>query len=711
MSVETVEQQLLSCASVTAKEAWVRAQAGATAKGKISRNDLDRLHGLLKDNRRSQALALGLAMAIVGGGNALIAELRRRGHLRASRYDFRVGAVRELVSVLGGLHDVLGLEDRWLDYLMSVEALYMLATDARRLRDGLMTRLSGRRGRALKSFLVLADQAFAQGGVPQANPDAPGITVEDIASAVSRIIALTREEVGLHPLDFAVTDEQALNPFNGTYNLDLHNAQRLEELYRAETMIDGLPYRARSVKDYVIVSSIDPDVEKSVRLGYVQMDMQVQLRQDEMRKLWERHPQAPLSIVEVFKRYYDDVISRFVQIKSHPLPRITFGIPEIPNLFDPLADDRLFREDLLFLVQLSVENYEEFELEPFEIAPGILSIDLFKVMRLFALMTYLYQRELEQVTDLAERRRLTLHSVVVQMRREQLLQLLGTVLSPDKAGKILDMLTLDETCDLVDLQYTPFLKVGDYYHLAPALIAHSNLVRNVAFLNGLNATRLDGEDPMQSAVAEALRQAGFQVGEEVEDSKRSSTGDTDLVAYRDGVLYLFECKNAYHPCNAHEMRNSYDHIIKAGKQLALRQQKFGEKEYLEKVWNKLSWAVPAPTAIRTAVLIANRVFTGTNIDGHPVRQAHEFINVVARGEIRSPDVTYRFWDGDALSTADLDRYLGTDGLMGDHFASLEPHNYGHDFGSRKLGFESWKFNALKHHEIIQKRYRPQRDDA
>jgi hypothetical protein len=712
MSVEEVEQLLQSCGSVATKEALVRAQASTTIKGKISPDDLDRLHGLLKGNRRPQALALGLAMAMIGGGNALIAELRRRGYLRASRLGFRVGAVREFVSVLGGLYDVFGLEDRWLGYLASVDALYMLAPDAKRLRDGLMSRLSTRRGRALKSFLVLADQTFAQGGVPQAEHGAPGSTPEDVATAVSRIIALTREEVGLHFSDFAVTDEQALNPLNGTYSQDLYSAQCLEELCRAETMIDGLPYMARSVKDCIIVSSIDTDVEKSVRLGYVQMEMQVHVRQDKMRKLWENEPsQAPLSILEVFKHYYDDVISRFIEIKTHPMPRITFGIPDIPNLFAPLADDRLFREDMMFLLQLSVEDYEGLALEPFEVAPGILSVDLFKVNRLFALMAYLYQRELEKVTDLTERRRLTLHSVILPLRHEPLLQLLGTVLPPEKAEKILDMLVLDETRKVVDLQYTPFFKVEDHYLLAPALIAHSSLVRNVAILNRLNESRLDGQDPMQSAVAEALRQAGFQVGEEVEDSKHSSTGDTDLVAYCDGLLYIFECKNAYHPCNAHEMRNSYDHIVKAGKQLTLRQQKFGEKNYRERVWTKLGWTVPAPTAVRTAVLIANRVFTGTNIEGHPVRQAHEFIHVVARGNIRGSDAVYRFWDGNALSTADLDRYLGPDGLMGDHFASLEPHNYSHDFGSRKLGFESWKFNALKFHEVIQKRYGPKLDDA
>ena len=709
MSVETIEQALQSQSSVAAKKSWVRAHIEALPKGKISRRDLDRLHGLLVDNRRPEALALGLAMAMVGGGNALVAELRRSGQLRASRYNFRVGAVREFVSILIDLKIVLDLDDRRMDYLASVDALYRLAPDAKRLRDGLITRLSNRRGRAIKSFLVIADQAFAQVAVQNMDLGAPGTTAEEVASAVSRIIALARQEVGLFSGDLALTDEQALNPLNGTYHMDMRSAQCIDELCRAETMIDGLPYRARVVKDAVVVSSIDPDVEKSVRLGYVQMEMQVHVRHDAALRKWNDNAQAPSSLFEVFKLYYESVVCRFVKIKQKPLPRITFAIPDIPNLFDPLSGAHLFREDVMFLLQLSVDSYEDLTLDPFDVAPGVQSIDLLKVNRLFALMAYIFQRELEKVEDETERRRLALHSVILPMRRGPLLQLLGTVLPPEKAEKVLDMLVLDESRELVDLQYTPLLKADNYYLVAPTLISRSNLVRNIAFANRLNENRLDGNDPMQSAVSKALRQAGFMVGEDVEDSKRSSTGDTDLVAYRDGALYLFECKNAYHPCNAHEMRNSYDHIIKAGKQLTLRRQKFGETDYREKVWKKLSWTVPAPTVIRTAVLIANRVFTGTNIETHPVRQAHEFINVLVRGEIRGPEGVYRFWDGDALSIADLDRYLGGDVLMCDHFESMEPHNYGFDFGTHELRFESWKFDTLKHYEILQKRYRPQQE--
>ena len=60
MSVETVEKQLLSCPSMAAKEAWVRAQVGQVERGKSSRDDIDRIHDLLKQNLRREAAALTL---------------------------------------------------------------------------------------------------------------------------------------------------------------------------------------------------------------------------------------------------------------------------------------------------------------------------------------------------------------------------------------------------------------------------------------------------------------------------------------------------------------------------------------------------------------------------------------------------------------------------------------------------------------------------
>jgi hypothetical protein len=713
MSVAAIEQQLQGNPSVSAKEAWVRANAHIGGTEKLSRSDLGRLAELIRGNRRQEAAALLLALALASGANELVAGLRRQGLLRASRYDFKIASLRELVRLLGRLADALDLQPRWIEYLTSVDALYELAADAKRQRDGLLSRLSSRRGRALKSFLVMANQEFARRTQIALDAQSGGLTAaglrsrldaEDTATAVSRILALAQDATGLRMVDFAFTDEQALNPKNDTYRQDLDCAFRLDELSRAETLIDGLPYRAQIRGERVVVGSIDPDVEKSVRAGYVQMEMQMLIRRVEMEKIWAQAAAPPMSLTTVFQRYYDDLISRFVEIKDKPIRRITFGIPGIPHLFDPLADDRLFREDFLALLQLDVDDYEDFELGPFDVAPGVQSIDLFRVSRLFALMEHLFQCELAKVADFAERQRLALHSIIAVLRHEQLLAFLGTVLPVETAEKVIELLSWNDRRSFVDLQYTPFLKVDGYYLLAPSLIAHSNLVRNIAFANGLNEKRLaeTEEDPMQAAVEEALRDAGFKVGVEVQSTNRSA--DTDLVAYRDGTLYLIECKNAYHPCNAHEMRNSYEHIRKAGKQLTERRDRFGKTEHLKRIWERLGWDMPAPTRIRTVVLIANRVFTGSSIDGHPVRQAHEFINVVSKGEIRSPDTIYRFWDGDTLTTVDVDRYLAGDGVMGDHFASLDRVDYEFDFGARTLVFESWRYDLLKHHEIVKTRY-------
>lgn len=706
MRLEAVEQELQQCATTVAKTSWVREHLHTGSKKKISEEDVARLHGLLRSKQRQPALALALAMAVAVGVNELVVELRRVGHLRGSRYGFNVSAARELVSVLRGLGDVLGLETVWSDYLASVEVLYKLAPDAKRMKNALLTRLTARRGKALKTFLAATDDAFASGIVDESDTCALGISGPDQSTVVSRMISLVRENGGLRPLDLGLADSDSLSQFDGTYDRDFKDARCIEVLYTAETMIDGLPYRAEEHLGRVVVSSVDPDLEKSVRLGYIQMETQIVIRQIDLLKRWENGVGSPRSIIELFDQYYEKLFSGLAEIKDGLVRRVTFASLGDKENYEPLAQDGLFREDLLFLAQLSVEQYGDASAPPVEIAPNLFTTDVLKVNRLFALISYIFRREFAKIEDSKERQRLIIHSVIVPLRREHLLRLLGFVLPPEKAEKVVELLELNDSRPVVDLQYTPFIKLGEFYVLAPSLIAKSNLVRNLTVLNRLNATRIKGKDPMQAAVADALRSAGFLVEEEVVSSNSSSTGDTDVIAYRDGILYLFECKNAYLPCNVHEMRNSYVHIEKAGRQLTLRKEKFEDKAYRAQVWSRLGWSVPAPTAIQTGIVIANRVFTGATIDGHPVRQAHELINVLLRGEVILDGSAYRLWDGDTISNADLDRYLGADGLMGDYFDSMVPANYQYKFGAYQVGFVSWKLEPEKLRQITQERYAP-----
>lgn len=706
MTTEMLVRQLSSFRKKSEMEDWVNSYTGPAIKGTVSRVDITTLSEHLKANRRHDAAALSIALAMIDA-NGLVMSLRRAGLLRASRYGFNAGSPREIVDILLRLNGTIGLCHEQAEYLQSIKALHSLSAGAGQLHEGIVVRLRTRRGTALKSFLVMANQVFTNGW--SQDPFSPSsclehFSAEQISEAISRLIHVHREAFGIKATDWMFADPQAINPLNYTYKRDLLDALRLNEFIKAETMIDGLPYKAEFNPTGVVIRSIDPDIEKSVRLGYVHMEMQMHSRRQAIEAYWEQS-EKPASFEKVCEVYFKEGLEQYVLHKLEPVARLTFGFPKDAAFFQPLAEERYFREDLLSLVQLGIESYSSPSLEPFNVAPGVRSIDLFKINRIFELLTYVMSSALAKIENKSEKEMLTLHSVIPKMTRDSFLNILQSVLTPEQAEKVLSLLTLDETREYIDLQYTPFISVDGGIIVAPALVARSNLVRNIACANNLQEMRIGDHDPMQRAVVQALLEAEFLVEEEVSVSINGTERDTDIVAYRDGVLYLFECKNAYHPCNVHEMRNSFDHIKKAGRQLTLRKEWFAQPMHQARLWQKMNWQVPFTTSIRTCVLIANRVFTGATIDGHPIRQGHEFINVVLRGEVRSPDTIYLIWDGEQFATQDLDRYLSPAGLVADQFAALKPIQKCYQLQSKSLAFDSWVLDSELLHTITASRYR------
>ena len=214
----------------------------------------------------------------------------------------------------------------------------------------------------------------------------------------------------------------------------------------------------------------------------------------------------------------------------------------------------------------------------------------------------------------------------------------------------------------IDLQYRPFVhspnSKGDYIAIPPAIVGKSNLVRSIMHASRIKGAIAAADDPMQVAVAEALRAAGFLVRESFVFNINGKR-ETDIFCYRDGVLFVIECKNAYHPCSPHELRNSYDLVLKAKEQLSIRAQWLEEPGNQTRLFKALGWKAAAPARVRTCAVTANRAFSGYRCGAHPVRQAHELINVLVRGYVgRAPgEAPLRFWRAEAFEVADLLDYL------------------------------------------------------
>ena len=178
---------------------------------------------------------------------------------------------------------------------------------------------------------------------------------------------------------------------------------------------------------------------------------------------------------------------------------------------------------------------------------------------------------------------------------------------------------------------------------------------------------------MQSALSHSLTAAGFLVAAEIERTIDGETMEVDLVAYREGNLFLLECKNAFHPTDPHEMRTSYGHIEKAARQLGRSRKWLSSLEAQAKLFKELGWWASPTGQLHSCIVTANRLFTGYSLDGHPIRQAHELRMVLECGEITVGAESYRIWRSEEFGTADLIDYLGEAGISQDWVAAMHEH--------------------------------------
>jgi hypothetical protein len=363
----------------------------------------------------------------------------------------------------------------------------------------------------------------------------------------------------------------------------------------------------------------------------------------------------------------------------------------------------VFRDELEGLMMIDADTFSV--LDPHQlITPLVTVMDLLKVQRYFNFISCLYQRKLEEIENDADRAYLTFTSTIPVIAHDRLLEQIQLIFEDEaKSRAIIELLTIDYAANHLDLQYTPLIDLGKHYVVAPHVLAASNLPRNVVVANKLRPFALEAGDPMMSAVVKAFEAAGFKVRSDFKLKIAKKDCELDLVAWRDGVLFMLEGKNAYHPCSAHETRNSFDHIQAGKDQLDVRREIFSDLANQTKLFSELGWEVPPSSRLYTGIIIANRVFHGAEFNGHPVRQAHELINVLTNGTIGG-DADLRFWKGDAFTTDDLITYLAGDSIAKKQLQAFVPHLIEIDLGGRLLIFESHLFDMQRQMDIMVESY-------
>jgi hypothetical protein len=656
--------------------------AAALASGPVSATKeegkaaLDALKVSLERNEHRESVAVMLALLLWNADRA-VALLRRDGMLRASRYKFKSGAIVKAVEAGLALLPKVTLRPDRQEFLRSVRLLVKLAPAARRLRKSIILRLRSRREVVQKSLLVIVNDIFAnswRGGNQHLDTsNFEHWSIEEIAQGLSLILHLMQEEIGTVPTDWQHVDELLVSPIRSVYLELLIDAARLNELFEAEALIDGLPYKVEQCGTEFKLQTIDEALEKSIRLGYIQSSLQQEIRAAGVAREFEKNNQQ-IPTIESFIEvaFANGGLGDFVRLHADPIARLVFMMVQDPGFFAPITGNHFFAEEVAVLIGLGIDNFSQRDPLTLKVTETLTAGDILKAQRLFAFISAVYQQKLKEFESPEVQERLRVRSTLPVMSFKDIVLTLGNVLPPEKALEVVNILTQRAGQKFIDLQYRPLIEAGEYLVVAPAVVARSNLVRNVVTANNLRHVQLGNTDPMEQAMVATLLDVGFKVRNNFTfdiDGKR----ETDILAWRDGHLFIFECKNSFLPVSAHELRTSYEHLKTAREQLDIRLRWMKVIANQERLLKWLGWDVATTTDVHTGIITANRVFNGYTMGAHPVRQAHELTNVIARGFFRLwPSGQVRFWRDEIFQTLDLVDYLQGGNIIKHQMDLLRP---------------------------------------
>jgi hypothetical protein len=658
----------------------------------------------IRENQQEEGVATVLVL-LLADANGIVSLMRRKGVLRASRYKFQSGSLVCVVDAAIQIAPSLQMLPERVAYLRSVRALLVLAPYALQLRESLVLRLHDRKASVCKTLLVLVNTLFSKNWVGDRNEDSESLkhwSAEEFASAFSSLFVMLREEVGIVEEMWQYTDEQSNWALEAIYGSMLLDAAKLNEIYDSETLIDGLPYQARVEGNTVTVSAVDPDLEKSIRLGYIQTDQQVSIRAIGVARAFREQATARRSIQEYIREAFGAGMGELVQLVTEPIGRLVFGMPHSALFYSPLSTDILFLDEAEMLYGAGIENFQPKDGPSLRVSKNLTALDIIKVQRLFSFIDAVFVEKLQTFDEEQLRESLRVRSTIPIILHDQLTQILEWILPKEKVEEALKLLTLQGNEDYVDIQYRPLIKAGKWYVVAPAIVAKSNLLRNVVMANQLRTSATMAKDPMEAAVVSALKQAGFMVRANFKFNMNGKR-ETDILCWRDGELFVFECKNSYHPCSPHELRTSFEHLKTAEIQLDVRLAWLTDASNQAKLLKWLKWDVPTTKKVHTGIVTANRAFTGYRLGVHPVRQAHELINVLLRGYVACTDgqPPLRFWREEFFHATDLIDYLQGQAIVRIQYGLLEPFTRRVQIGTKTLAFENYTMNLQTAAESIE----------
>lgn len=657
------------------------------------------IQNCINNNQLTQAKENAIQSVELHGDQA-IQNWRKHGLLRASNYDFKAGILRKICTSI--LNQQKKLSEETIVYINSNLALYNLALVNLTYLNNIQKFIQDHNSSILKTLLAIIDTVNYR-SIREIKNDflfklqLVTLTPIEITEAISFIIS--KINYNAPPASQWLNGVETSWANNQQKYIDIiRKAHKIIQYKDAETLIDGLPYKAKKIKKEVKIISINPLFQKYYNYGYHLERQQYLTRTIDIKHDTNRNT----SLMSITDQHYND-LEKYVIRENKPADRIICVLPtNIPFYQDYLASNQFFIENHIPLAALSCHyhTYKNGNVLDIKINEHVSALDIIKLQRFFLIINYMRYKTIDKLKSKIQNKEeyslLFLNSTPVNFTKEKFIEVIHS-LNIKNAEEVIKLCTLHLNKDYINLQYTPLLKIGNEYTFSPLQFGQSNLVRNIIYNQKLRNFQKDtNEDPMIDDIKIALENKGFKTTKDYTYGQY----ECDIIAWRDNALFIFECKNIYLPCSHHEFRTTYAHIQKAADQLTKRKEYFSNKKNLSGLFSKLNWDVKNTNNIYTCILLSNRMMNGWTENGHPVRQGYELLNILQEGKLNlmqynNHNITRSLWKCKDFTTNDLIHYLSEQSLPNKIANIGELEKIKTSFDKYNLTFEHYEFNNNK----------------
>lgn len=644
-----------------------------------------------------------LFLLFLSGNDEYIAKIKSSGVLRYSRYINRKCIIAPVLSELLNYekaHSYLRNEDK--EYLTSLLLLSGASISLNKayitIRDFTYKNLR-KYGYIEISKIVLAyvDYIFMSTDYNQVlNPT--DLTKEEIAEAASYIlyyISSNRDICPTKNLRVIYNYEEFIIQNDIEHIIDC--AWAMLQIKEWEILTECFGYQFKEDHDGLLIEPPHIMLDKSIRLGYIRTELQYESC---LYRAYSGIGSSAISIIDYATKVQETLGNRFTfeYKEEFGFGRYVMKFPDyVIDVFKKMIidSDKCFKEDVMYLSLLGREQLITYsDLEDISIQ-GLSLKEFLKIKNIFIIIGQWLNENLKKNAN--NNLNLTYRSLIPILSKEAIKELLLQLTTEEKAQSFLDIISWSPQSErILDIQYNPFINMGDFYAMPLNILANSNSIRNLyALMHKSNELLSNGQDdPLIQIIKDAFNYSNKPCITNIKYSK----GDIDIIAKIDNTLLVLECKNTLHPTSAHDMRTTWNHITKGQKQLRKIQTAIENKELDNLLENVFGTKSKDFESIYYAVIVSNRLFVG-NFLSYPVRSSNDFVNLLHDGMIVTSAGEYCQWVGDSLSARDIYNYFHNNLELKILEQSMIPVRFEYDFIQPTV-FRDWY--CLDKEELIKR---------